>query len=171
VKKKATKKPLPPPIQEQATQGEIELRVSKVMALIAKGLTRREIHAYVPQKTDWQVGTRQLDEYIARANEQFKLDSAIDRARERGISQSRFELLYTMAVKVQDVKAATAAEWKRCELLGLPEPKELRIIESVDTKLLNQLAEMLHKQGRNPNDLLTALLEEIAASDGSERLQ
>lgn len=148
---------------KRITKAEKTLRVARVKELIIKGMTRREIIAYIAAKTDWKVASRTVDDYIAEAYAEFKLASEVDKEQERKIAEGRFQMLFEMATKVQDVKAATAAEWKRCELLGLPLPAEKApqkiIVEHVQSKV-EALIERVGSEDKVA-ELLNNLLNEI----------
>lgn len=152
----------------KVTKAEKKQRVDKVMELIASGLLRREILQYTAEKTTWNVSERMIDYYIEAANNQFVLESKFDPKRETRIAERRFSAIFKAAMKVQDYQRAISAEWKRCELLGLPQPQTLRILQGVDERQLQALAEALTKRGQNIGELITALHQEVAASDGSD---
>lgn len=151
--------------ERMSTEAEIILRVDKVSDLIIKGLTRREIITYIEKKTDWNIANRTVDTLIGKAKDRFKLESEIDKETERRIAEGRFQLLYEMAIKVQDTKAAIAAEWKRCELLGLALPAEKApqriIVEHVQSKV-DALIERVGSEDKVAA-LLESLLNEIPA--------
>lgn len=154
--------PTKPPPARRITKAEKTLRVTRVKELLIKGMTRREIIGYVAAKTDWKAADRTVDDYIAAAYEEFKLASEIvDKDQERRIAAERFQLLYEMAVKLQDVKSATTAEWKRCELLGLPAPKEQTI--TINHNIQSKLDSIIQKAGSEERaaEILAALEQEL----------
>jgi hypothetical protein len=144
------------------TKVEMRQRVDTVITLITMGVKRSEIIKYVVEKTLWNVDTRQIDNYIRHANEAFAAQSNIDRQREIGKAIARYEMLFQTAMKVQDYQRALAAESKRCELLGLNAPKEVRIFEDVNEHQLVEIAKILSKKGISASQVFNAMLAELA---------
>ena len=62
---------------KKATKAEAEYRRNRVARLLSNGATRSEIKQYC--STEWGIGTRQTDTYIAEATEILKADWDIDR--------------------------------------------------------------------------------------------
>jgi hypothetical protein len=153
------------------TAAEKQIRVDKVMELIAKGLTRRRILQYASEKTDWKVEERAIDHYIQAARAQFVLLSETNRQEEIGLAKAQLADLYEQAQRIQDIKTAAAIRKQRSELLGVVAPKDVRILKTLDERQLIEFAEALTKRGKNPNEAIAALLQELAASDGDELLQ
>ena len=59
------------------TKAGTEYRINRIARLIANGATRSDCLQYA--SNEWGIGTRQCDNYIARANEKMREDFSIDR--------------------------------------------------------------------------------------------
>lgn len=89
--------------QNKCTNGEMNERINKVYQLIIDGFNRRDICRYVSKNTDWDIGNRQVDEYIKKAN-----DIIIEHATETRDEfykkcQNRFLDLYKKAMSMKDI--------------------------------------------------------------------
>lgn len=123
----------------KSTAVEVQVRVNKVFDLLIQGASRQQIFQYAAgiepkgQKDGsysegrpaWGVSERMIDEYIARANELFSEYSKIHADRETGKAITRYNQLYTLALKKGDLKAALSAQQALCALLGLNAPAKL----------------------------------------------
>jgi hypothetical protein len=169
--KAANPKPRKKAAKQTATV--VEARINAVFDMLIKGANRQQIIQYAasanpaakPPKEDWNVETRQIDTYIARANERFIVESAADRKLEIGKAKARYEAILNAAMKVQDYQRALAAERARCELLGLNAPKELRILEGVNERQLAELVEALNRSGITPSEIFNSLIKQLAEAD------
>lgn len=98
-------------------------RINIVYSMLLAGLRRYDIFQEC-KKLEWGVSERQIDNYIAEAKKIVELESKENRSYEFARSLSRFETLYTKALKVQDLKTAVTIIDKRNRMLGIAEPKE-----------------------------------------------
>ena len=81
---------------KRSTKKEVEWRVRKIAALKARNASRSEIVAYGVR--EWGVKPRQVDEYIAQANQVIAVDWDIDRG------QFTADVLSQLATLAQDAR-------------------------------------------------------------------
>jgi len=105
----------------KGTHAEIEERVTVVYGLLVHGASREEILRHGSET--WQLTTRQVEDYLSRANKRFAALAAFVREEELGKVRSRLEFLYGRNVKAQDFKAARDVVNDVVDLLGLAAPK------------------------------------------------
>lgn len=55
------------PKETKATKAETLMRTEEIYGLLLRNKTRKEILAFVEQQTDWNIRTRQVDNYIQKA--------------------------------------------------------------------------------------------------------
>ena len=128
---------------EKATKAEIERRVTTLFKLMLKGYGRADMLQYVSEndaknpETAWNISERQLENYIARANERFKEYSESQRSGMLDKAVMRLEYVYMQCIKVQDYSKAIAALRELNLLLGLHEPQKTNVKHEgmVDGKL------------------------------------
>lgn len=101
----------------RATQAEVEYRVNQVYLLIMSGADAREIYKYA--EAQWQISTRQADNYIRKAKDQFEDLADTVRKQELGKALARLNDLYKRNLKINDFKAALAVQKEIDTLLGL----------------------------------------------------
>lgn len=136
----------------KATQAEVERRVSIIYELMLKGYSRPQIHQYVSKRKSipvlespdpdywdptvepsWDIETRAIDEYMARARELMRAHSQTIRDEAMGRTLERREDLYKEAREHMDLKTALAIDQDTARLLDLyPEQKTKISIEEVN---------------------------------------
>ena len=98
---------------------EISRRIYEIKKLILKGLDTQEILQYCSNETEWNLGQRQIYNYIEEANKE------IEKYREQKINYihgkllSRYEDLYQSFQKIKDYKGCLAVCKEIRELYGL----------------------------------------------------
>ena len=105
---------------KKATHAEIEERVTVVYTLLIRGASREEILRHGAEK--WTLATRQMEDYLARANRRLKELAAFIREEEIGRARAQLHDLYGKNMKVQDYRSALAVRKDLSELLGLYAP-------------------------------------------------
>ena len=98
-------------------------RINIVYSMLLAGLRRYDIFQEC-KKLEWGVSERQIDNYIAEGKKIIESESKENRAYEFSKSLSRYENLYTKALKVQDLKTAVTIIDKRNRMLGIAETSE-----------------------------------------------
>ena len=116
----------------RTTKAEHERRITKMVELLALGLTRGEIIQYASEHTKWGVVDRTIDSYIQHATEVFKKAAKTDRAKAIGRSKVRLNILFKRNMKITDYKAALQVIKTEAELLGLNEPQRKEITGDQD---------------------------------------
>lgn len=139
-------------MSRKSTNAEVERRVSIIYELMLRGYSRPQIHQYVskrrlipvPESADpnswdpnvepsWDVETRAIDEYMARARELMRVKAQTVRDESLGRTLERREDLYQQAREHMDLKTALAIDQDTARLLDLyPEQKTRISIEEVN---------------------------------------
>ena len=83
----------------KSTDIEVARRVDVVFKLLMQGLSRSDIIRYVDTETNWNIGERQVDQYIKSATNEFKTSSKIDHDTEMGKAMARLNRLYANAYR------------------------------------------------------------------------
>lgn len=126
--------------QKGSNENVLNVRVMDVAKLMLQGYTKR---AFLIQKisetTDWQVGERQLDNYIKEAKAMLsEIITDEELLVEKGIAISRLEALYTMNMKIQDYRECRSVTMDRMKLLGvLTEKSEVNHSGGLTTTMIN----------------------------------
>lgn len=115
-----------PAARVRVTQAEKAARVETVLELLVNGASRREIIAYIAQKTPWNVSDKTIDDYIVEARDDLRAAAGIDADQELAKAFRRFENLYARALRVQDYKVCLAIEKARLKFCGLSHRAEDR---------------------------------------------
>ncbi len=102
----------------RSTAAEVARRVDVLYDLLLQGVGRHGIQQYATGH-GWQVSSRQLDTYAARAKAQLAKAAERDRAVELGRSLERLDLLFMKALAENDRAEARAVLKDLTELLGL----------------------------------------------------
>lgn len=150
------------PAENKITNIERDRRVTIVYDLLVLGTSRAQILQYATNK-EWNVRTRQIDNYIKQANDHFVKESQSHREAELGKARRRLEDLYQKTMKVQDYQRALAVQREINALFGLYAPEKHELItwedeiiallregkvtsEQVRAEIGNELAENLFKR-------------------------
>lgn len=139
-------------MSRKSTNAEVERRVSIIYDLMLRGYNRPQIHQYVskrkplqvPESPDpnhwdpnvepsWDIETRAIDEYMARARELMRAKAQTVRDEALGRTLERREDLYQQAREHMDLKTALAIDQDTARLLDLyPEQKTRISIEETN---------------------------------------
>jgi hypothetical protein len=92
-KKKRTKK--------KSSHATVAQRVEMIYKLKMKGYSRQKIVQYVSNKTDWNVTSRTVDNYISRASAAILERSEIVKDREFSTAVEQYRFLYSKAVQAK----------------------------------------------------------------------
>lgn len=122
------------PKDKKATQDICAERVNIVTDLVLMKMRRPEIMAYVLKKyPEWNLCTRQIDNYISKAQKAIKDLSVYERSEKIGEAIGDLHLLYRQLAKRQDYRGALAVRKEINDLLGLKEA--VRVV--IDSKNIN----------------------------------
>ena len=99
-------------------------RTELVFTMQTRGYRRCEIIQYASEN-GWDIGDRQVDNYILKANEILQAQSETVRERELGRAISNFRELYKKSFEIHDFKACKDIQKEIVSLLGLSEAKKL----------------------------------------------
>jgi hypothetical protein len=102
----------------RSTAAEVARRVDALYDLLLQGVGRHGIQQYAAGH-GWQVSSRQLDTYSARAKSQLAKAAERDRVVELGRALERLDLLFMKALAEDDRAEARAVLKDTTELLGL----------------------------------------------------
>jgi len=105
----------------KSTDIEVARRVDTVFKLLMQGLRRSDIIRYVDTETNWDIGERQVDQYIKSATNEFKTSSKIDHDTEMGKAMARLNRLYANAYSGKDYKTCLSVQKEINELAQLIE--------------------------------------------------
>ena len=111
--------------------------MTEIFNLLVLGTSRADILQYcskkreeskiqTPQNVQWDVGERQIDEYIRHARKRLKQSASYQRDEMLGIAIERLNRLYKDNLKVQDYKGALAVQREINTLLGLHAPQQVQ---------------------------------------------
>jgi len=104
---------------KKSTNAEIETRVNKVYDLLVNGASRSQILQYCTEKAKWEINERQIDEYVARANERLIELGKTHRETELGRAVARLNQLYFLSITLQNFNVALGVQKELNKLLGL----------------------------------------------------
>lgn len=152
--------------QSKSTKAEITKRVNQVYNLLLMGFSRAEILEYGQKvdpkkhKTAWNVADNTIDTYISKANEIFKLQSAIHRDEQFGLAISRLIYLWQKNVSIQDYKTALAVQREINLLLGLYPPKDTKL--NINIAIIQQFIAVAQSKGYDPSEIVADFIAELA---------
>lgn len=110
----------------RAPKAVVQRRVNVVYKLLLKGFSMQEIVQYAAERTDWNVGDRQVFKYLARARQMLEAEAKTERAEERGKAVARLNNLFGRALNANDLRQALAVQREINELLSLRDgPREI----------------------------------------------
>lgn len=117
--------------KEKSTNAEIELRVSIIYDMIIKGCSRKEIVQFGSNK--WNITNRQVDDYIAKANNDIKEVYGQD-YKEMIINKQLAQLddLYNKNYQLNDLRECRNLIESKSKLLGLNAPIKTDITSGGD---------------------------------------
>lgn len=111
----------------KSTLAEVEKRINKVFDLLVNGATREQIFQYASEKAQWGVTQRQLDNYIAKANERISSIGKIHRELELGRAIARLHHLYFLSITLQNFSVALGVQKELNKLLSLNPPSQYQL--------------------------------------------
>ena len=130
------------PKSQRCTELEYESRIELISELLVRpGIPKRRqfILQYVAKKTDWNVCTKQIDNYIAEATKRLKA-TPIDRELELIKLYNGYEFLEKKNLEIEDYKEVRAIWESKAKLFGLNEAEKVDYTISAKfdiTKLYN----------------------------------
>ena len=99
----------------KATKNEVHDRINDVYKLLLDGYSRNQIALYAAE--NWGIKMRQVEDYLARARELQKLDSAIERPQWLLSALGRLQNYEMTAAKRGQFQAATRSSELQAKLL------------------------------------------------------
>ena len=143
----------------RATVAEKESRINKVYGMLLNGASRAQVVQFT---TEWGLTIRQIDTYIAEANQLIEAEGKVSRSRELGRAVGRLNNIYARSVAVQDYQRAIAAQKELNMIFGLYAPKpDVHILAEVDHVLLQKVTGLLRQEGMGINNLLLSVIDEL----------
>lgn len=122
--------------ETKASEYEKDQRIEIVMSLISRFMSRSQIMQYVAKKTDWNIATRQIDEYISEAKT--RLRERVDPEDLKAKINKNFEMLFSKNMSIEDFKECRAILESLAKLHGSNEPTKHQHEGKFDiTKLYN----------------------------------
>lgn len=116
------------PKEDKSTQIEKEARIQLICELLTRpGIPKRRqfILQYVSKKTDWNISTRQIDNYIDEATTLLK-SSPIDKELELVKLYHGYEFLEKKNLEIEDYKEVRAIWESKAKLFGLNEAEKIQ---------------------------------------------
>ncbi len=110
---------------KKANQIEIAERQDKIQQLLVEGASAGQIVRFVSEKTDWSIGRRQVENYIAQVYRGFAEIADKDRPEQFQKAVQRLTLLFARSLKIQDYKTCLAIQKELNELYGLHAPRQM----------------------------------------------
>lgn len=101
----------------KSTKGQVESRVAEIADMICDGYSSGEICRTGSEK--WNISTRQVERYMASANEVLSSEGSVQVDSARGKAIRRYEALYRKAMAANDHESARKVVGDMCKLLGL----------------------------------------------------
>jgi hypothetical protein len=121
----------------RSTAAEVARRVDALYDLLLQGVGRHGIYAYAASH-GWEVSSRQLDTYAARAKGQLAKAAERDHKVELGKTIEQLDLLFMKALAAGDRAEARAVLRDRTELLGLAAPRRHELAGPAGVPLVSQ---------------------------------
>ena len=112
------------PKEEKSTSFEKDKRIDVVCELLVSGASRSQMIQYVAKKTEWNLSSRQIDQYISYAKEKIK-NSDIDKGFEIQRAKLRLEKLYKKNESNEDFKECRALIESMAKLFGWNEAEKV----------------------------------------------
>jgi len=100
------------------TAAEKQKRINQITELLLTGHSRADICRFASEM-GWETSERQIERYISAANDDFRESSHIERDREIGKAQRRFERLFRQSYQIKDYKTAMQVQEKLIALFAL----------------------------------------------------
>lgn len=107
----------------KATDAQVEKRIEVVTDILMRGGTRADVLQYCA--SEWDIRTRQADNYLKRAWEYIRDTAERDKERHINLAIQRYQDLYKRSFKVQDYRECRQINAEMIKLLGLAEPEKV----------------------------------------------
>ena len=101
----------------KATKALVDQRVAEVYGLLSKAWSRQQVVQYAAE--NWDISTRQADEYIARAREMLEQDCQLSRQQFLAEALMRLRGYEQAAAKRGQMQVAVNSARLQAELIGL----------------------------------------------------
>ena len=108
----------------KATDQIIEQRVIEILPLVTI-MNRREILQYCAKKYNWEINSRQMDNYIARAREILREETQLYKANAIESALNNLLVLYKKAFKKEDHRTCLAIQAEINKMFGLTQKIDL----------------------------------------------
>jgi len=132
---------------KHGSRSEVERRVTEVYKWINAGIGYQEILRLGNGKRGWDVSTRSIDSYIAKARKRLERDSRAIREVELGKAVNRLDTQYFKADSRGDHRGAVIAERAHIDLFGLAAPQRLEVtLETIDAEIARREIELSRKE-------------------------
>lgn len=125
------------PQENRASDALVQERVDDVVDLLLDGYTRKEVLQFI-SNAGWEISDRQVDNYIAKANDAIHEVREIDRAKRIARVERRIERLYRKALKQGNLALARQLVGDERTLSGLDAPSKTALTDD-DGKALGVL--------------------------------
>lgn len=113
--------------KRKSTYAIVQERVDTLIPLVSM-LNRREIIGYVRNKTDWDVGVKQIENYMRKANEALKENLAEHRKTACEKSLNNRANLYKKSFQDGDWKTCDSIQDKIDKLCGVDKIEEKQVV-------------------------------------------
>jgi len=117
-------------MNKEHIQAMTEQRTNEVIQLVTMGMSYSMIYEYAKDK-EWNIGKRQIDNYIKKANDYFKSISDVKREEAYGLLVDRYRDLYFKSQRIKDYKTCSQINDKLAKLLGFEQMKDVLSVNVV----------------------------------------
>ena len=101
----------------KSTKATVDLRVAEVYGMLSSAASRTEIIQYAAD--NWDIGSRQADEYIVKARKKLEEDCQLSRQEFRAECLQRLRKYEAAAAKRGQMQVAVNSARLQAELIGL----------------------------------------------------
>lgn len=113
---------------KKGTKTQVEQRVMIVAEMRLKAYSYDQIIRYASE--NWNVGARQVEHYISRANKRIKASNNLNLDKEVMIQKARLEDLYQKNYNIQDYRECRQVMETRMRLTGTNAPEKLDVMSN-----------------------------------------
>jgi hypothetical protein len=110
---------------KKSTHAIVDQRVSKIADMLLSGYTRSIILRYIAENTDWKVKTRQVENYIQKANDRITKDNLLQLSRNKILAVARYLLIFREAMEKGDYSNAIKAHNSVDNITGVKAPDKI----------------------------------------------
>ena len=123
----------------KSTSAEVETRINRVYDLLVAGASRAQVIQFATEKGKWDVTDRQIDTYIAKANQRLIELGKTHRETELGRAVARLNNLYFLSITLQNYNVSLGVQREMNKLLGLSlEESLIKRVEELEKAYANQ---------------------------------